>query len=139
MNKARVTCFIAAILAAIELKSILLANIASKIEGKTSEYFKIQRLQRFFRELMLDFKQIALLVMQLASIDPKTPMILAIDRTDWEKRKNDINMLVLSVCMGDTGIPILWKNLGCEGNSNTNERINLIWRFISFFGAQQIV
>ena len=104
INKARVTCFIAAILAAIELKSILLANIASKIEGKTAEYFKIQRLQRFFRELMLDFKQIALLVMQLASIDPKAPMILAIDRTDWEKRKNDINMLVLySASASSTG------------------------------------
>jgi hypothetical protein len=31
------------------------------------------------------------------------PLVLAIDRTNWEARGNDVNLLVLSACLGDAG------------------------------------
>jgi len=138
MNKARIECLMAAIVSAIEAKSILLADIADRIEGETTDYHKIQRLQRFFREVRLDHRQIALFILKLAGIDPKTPMIIALDRTNWTTRENERNILTLSVCTGDTGIPIFWKDLRCEGNSNTKERIDIMRQFTSFFGTEQI-
>ena len=138
LPQARVVCLIAIIYSAIEAKSILLADIANRIPGKALPKSKIRRLQRFFLDIILDFKKIALLVLSIAKINPKEPMVLALDRTNWTTRENEINMLTLSVCTGETGIPIFWKDLRCKGNSNTKERTDIIQQFISFFGVLQI-
>ena len=103
LNKARVVCLIAVIWTAIEANSLLLTSIANRIAGKAKPKSKFRRIQHFFLEIILDFKQVALLIMAIAKIDPKTPMILALDRTDWERRENVINILTLSVCKFNGG------------------------------------
>ena len=34
------------------------------------------------------------------------PLTLAMDRTNWEARGNDVNILVPIICLGDMGLPI---------------------------------
>ena len=56
------------------------------------------------------------------------------DRTNWEFGKAKINFLMLSVLGNGWSIPILWMLLPKKGNSNEEERIKLMNRFISIFG-----
>ncbi len=60
------------------------------------------------------------------------------DRTNWKFRNTDINILMISVCYKGVGIPLIWKLLTKYGNSNANERIKLIDRYIQCFGADSI-
>jgi Transposase DDE domain len=55
---------------------------------------------------------------------------LVIDRTNWQIGQHKINVLCLGLLL-PTGlfIPILWENLDKKGNSNTEERMDLLKRF----------
>jgi len=65
-------------------------------------------------------------------------IILCIDRTNWKLGKPNINILMLSVAYQGLSIPILWTLLDKQGNSNTEERISIIGKFISLFGTSCI-
>jgi len=56
------------------------------------------------------------------------------DRTNWEFGKAKINFLVLSAVSNGWCIPLLWSILPKAGNSNEDERIQLMDRFLSRFG-----
>jgi hypothetical protein len=138
LNKARAVCLAAACYAALEAKSITLSEIAKRIPGKAKTSSKFRRAQRFFLEVALDFKQVALLILSLGDISLQVPMVLALDRTNWSTRDNEVNLLTLSVCTGDVGLPLFWKDLRQKGNSSTAERVGIIRRFVSFFGVERI-
>jgi hypothetical protein len=139
MNKARAVCFAAACLTAIEAKSVMLSDVACRLPGKATPNSRFRRLQRFYNEIKPDFKKVALLIMSLiGKADNQEPLLLAIDRTNWKSRGNAANLLTLSICAGDVGIPLFWKDLRCKGNSNTQERARLVHRFAAFFGARRI-
>jgi hypothetical protein len=56
------------------------------------------------------------------------------DRTNWKWGKADINILTLGIVFKGIAIPIYWELLDKRGNSNTEERIALIQKFINRFG-----
>lgn len=60
------------------------------------------------------------------------------DRTNWRWGKSDINILMLSVVYKGIALPIFWSLLPKFGNSDTQERIDLMKRFISRFGKKFI-
>ena len=100
---------------------------------------KCKRLQDFYRELKIDYDVLAKsLVGMLKEVVGDKPMLLSIDRTDWEARKNVVNLFVLSVCLGDAAQPLLWTDLRRKGNSTTAQRIELVSRFIENFGRGRI-
>ena len=56
--------------------------------------------------------------------------VLSIDRSNWKFGRKNINILMLSLCHGGMGIPILWTVLKDKrGNSSIEERIELLERF----------
>ena len=64
---------------------------------------------------------------------------LAIDRTNWKFGRTDINLLVLALVIKDRfAIPLFWKALDKQGNSNSEERIDLLGQFIKVFGIEKI-
>lgn len=65
-------------------------------------------------------------------------LTLSMDRTNWCYGKADINFLVLSVCVLGTAIPLYWLELDSKGNSNTQERKQIIEMFIADFGTDKI-
>lgn len=65
-------------------------------------------------------------------------LTLALDRTNWMYGKQYINLLVLSVCVLGCAIPIYWTELDGRGNSNTEQRKELLARFVSELGADRI-
>jgi len=68
----------------------------------------------------------------------KQPLTLAMDRTNWKTRGNEVNILTLCVCLGDVGLPIIWTDLRQTGNSNSATRIELVRRFIHLFGKDEL-
>lgn len=138
LNKARAKCLAGIVIGAAESKSVLLSVLASRLPGNATTTSKFRRLQDFFCEVLLDFNAVATLLMGFVGKLTNEPLTLALDRTNWEARGNDVNILVLSVCLGDMGLPIFWFDLRQAGNSNTPCRIKLIRRFVELFGTDCI-
>jgi hypothetical protein len=139
LNKSRADCFSAAALAAIESKSVLLSEIAARLPGAALPESKFRRLQYFFAEVRFDYNALTRFLMVLMKdVLGSDPVVLAMDRTNWEARGNNVNLLVLSACLGDAGQPLLWSDLRHPGNSDTRKRIRLVRRFLKLYGRERI-
>lgn len=66
-------------------------------------------------------------------------MLLSIDRTNWQIGKNlPINILMVSLRIGDISVPLAWKMLGKNGNSSQAERIILMKKVLRLIPADKI-
>ncbi len=140
LHKSRAECLAAVILTAIEGKSVLLADVAKRLPGEALDKSKFHRLQDFYREVRLDCSMRARMVMGCIShIVADSPLVLALDRTGWQTRAgHEYNLLILSVCLGDMGLPLFWSDLRSLGNSSPQKRIPLLESFINVFGLDHI-
>lgn len=137
-NLSRCRCLANIICAAIAARSVKLDDLAANIPGNAKFASKTRRLQLFFSNFGLDYNLIALLIVSILKVFLNKKWLLSIDRTNWQRRGNDVNLLVLAVCMGDVAIPLFWNDLQHKGNSNSSQRIVLLRRFIKLFGADRI-
>lgn len=76
--------------------------------------------------------------MMLLYIIPVKKYKIIIDRTNWKYGEKDINIFKLCIKYKGIGIPVYWTCLEKRGNSNTEERIELLEAFISIFGQHKI-
>ena len=139
LHKSRADCFAAFIITAVEAKSILLGEVAKRLPGTARGKSKFHRLQDFFREVRLDFNAVSRMIMGFIDKVSKQPLVLSLDRTGWRIRGgHEYNLLVLSVCLGDMGLPILWCDLRRLGNSAARKRQRLVQRFLRLFGRNRM-
>jgi hypothetical protein len=68
-----------------------------------------------------------------------TPFYLAMDRTNWQWGKKNLNILMLAVVYKGIAIPVYWLLLNKKGNSDTRERIAIMKRFIRQFGKERLL
>ncbi|MDR0363034.1 MAG: hypothetical protein LBJ46_10190 [Planctomycetota bacterium] len=101
LNKACAECLAGIAIGAAESKSALLSKLAARIPGNATTTSKFRRLQDVFCEVLLDVNAVAALLMGCIGKLTNEPLTLALDRTTWETRRNDVNILVPSVCLGD--------------------------------------
>jgi hypothetical protein len=80
----------------------------------------MQRIRRF-----LSNKRISPAITVLPLIRLMRPLlsnlpeiVLAMDRTDWEKRKKYVNILTVAICYKGRAIPAYWKVFDRKGNSS---------------------
>lgn len=64
---------------------------------------------------------------------------ISIDRTNWQFGHQNINILTLTVYAYGVGLPILFEMLDKKGNSNAQERIDLLAQFVALFGKERIL
>jgi hypothetical protein len=96
----------------------------------------LRRIQRFFAEFDLSHDLIArFLYKQLLGTGCRT---LAIDRTNWQFGQTDINIFMLAVVHEGVAYPLMFTMLPKRGNSNSQERIDLLQRYVNLFGAESI-
>lgn len=139
LNKSRAECFAAFIITAIDAKSILLGDVVKRLPGAALTKSKFHRLQDFFREVRPDFNAVSRMVMGFVDSACKGSLVLSLDRTGWQIRGgHEYNVLVLSVCLGDMGLPIMWSDLRRLGNSAMDKRRRLVRRFINLFGQKRM-
>jgi hypothetical protein len=132
---ARVKCLSGLIIALFKVKTVNFAELATAFSGTAKVDSHYRRIQRFFKEVKLQQETVAPLV---ASFLPYDQFILSMDRTNGMLGCFSINFLVLSIVHQGTAFPILWLFLPKKGNSNTQERIQLIEQFLAIFGSHKI-
>jgi hypothetical protein len=110
-------------------------KIANTFSGRAKTDSVYKRIQRFFKGFKIDSKIIAQFVLTLL---PEGPYWLTMDRTNWKFGKIDINILTVGVIHKGIAFPVFWKMLDKRGNSNTEERIELIKKVIDFLGIENI-
>ena len=79
---------------------------------------------------------ISKLIFSLLPHDP--PYQLSMDRTNWKFGTLNINILMISICYKGVAIPIIWRLLPKKGNSNTEEREEILLAYVYLFGFESI-
>ena len=137
-NKTRSSFLVNFVIAVIKVRTVCLTEIATAFSGKAQIASKYKTLQRFFRFFEIDFDAFTKFLSCLIPIPTEKPWLLTIDRTNWRLGKADINIFLLGVAYRGIAFPLLWITLAKRGNSNTQERIKLMEKFIKLFGVDRI-
>ncbi len=116
-------------------RSVQFPEIAQYLNSDAKVASNLRRIQAFFADYDLNYKQIAII---LISFIPEKKYRLCIDRTNWKFGGKDINIFALTIYYKGTSIPIMFEMLEKRGNSNQQERINLLERFVNLFGHKCI-
>lgn len=124
------------LLALIKVRTVNLSELSLAFSGTAQPASSYKRLQRFFRHF--DWDESSLIEMLLSILTIPEPWGISIDRTNWKLGKTNINILMLGVVYQGIAIPLLWRLLDKQGNSNTDERIELLECFLEQFGHHQI-
>jgi hypothetical protein len=135
-HKARIKFFVLLCTALCKMQTVCFERLAEGMDSDAQISSCLRRIQRFFAEFVIDYDKIASILFSL--LPCKSNLIISIDRTNWQFGKTDINIFMLSVCYDGIAFPIVWKMLAKRGNSNCEERIVLIKRFIELFGKECI-
>lgn len=135
-HKARVKFLVSFICALCKLQTVCFTKLAQGFEGEIYIESKLRKIQRFFADFAIDENIIARLIFAL--LPEKPPYRLSLDRTNWKFGQTNINILMLSITYKGVGIPIMWTMLNKRGNSNCQERILLMKRYLNLFGKESI-
>src|SRR3990167_9606604 len=136
-NKARPTCFVGMLLSLMVTRTVNLSKLACVFASDAKPSSRYRRLQRFFAEFVIEYDRIALFIFELFFTGDEN-YYLTLDRTNWKWGQSAINILTLGITFKGTAIPIYWELLDKKGNSDTEERVALIRKFISRFGRGRI-
>lgn len=125
---------IAFVLALIAMRTVNLTEIALHMNGRNTKlmYRSIQRFFQNFRPEGHAFLKF------LLSLLPEEPLVLVMDRTNWDYGKIHINYLVIGILYQSTVIPLCWLVLPKKGNSNQTERIALLRILLSVLPVSRI-
>jgi hypothetical protein len=137
INFARITLISQMVLALIKVRTVCLSEVATGFGGKAKAASNEKRIQRFLKNFYFNAESVARFV---SSELPEGQRILTTDRTYCEFGRLKINILMPAVVHKGVAIPLLWKlpgeaDSGKKGNSDTEERIELMTQFIRLFGV----
>ena len=141
------------LIALLRVKTVNLAELATGFRSHAKTESSYKRLQRFFRHFDLDYAVIAKITMAL--MDIPQPWILSTDRTEWSFGNTRFNILMLGVVHNGVAYPVVWTMLSKKaeatprifnalgnalqaGNSNSDERMDLLDRFEQIFPDAEV-
>ena len=136
INLARVKYICLFIVALCKVKTINYDRLASGFEVKANKKSSYRRIQRFMSEFDLPMEIVSKLIFKL--LPQKDDLTLVIDKTNWKFGSKNINILMLGVSYKNVAFPLMFKMLAKQGNSNTDERIELLKKYIDWFGRKTI-
>lgn len=135
-HKARIKCLLFIVNNIIKLQTVSYVKLAQGFSNSVAFESNHRRVQRFFSEFSFEPLIFTRLIYSL--LPQKPPYMLSMDRTNWKFGKTDINILMLSVCYKGISIPLIWKLLPKQGNSNAAERNAVLETYIEYFGLGSI-
>jgi hypothetical protein len=120
-----------------QTRTVNLVELSIALESEATVESRYKRLKRFFSQMTINLADVASWVIALFGLD-KCAVYLSIDRTNWKWGKSDINVLMLSIVYKGIALPVVWTLLETQGNSQTDERVVLMQKFINRFGKGRI-
>ncbi len=136
INLARVKLISHFVIALCKVQTVTFEKLANAFDTHADSESSLRRIQRFIASYSLDSDLIACLVFNL--LPKQNKLILSIDRTNWKFGQTNINIFMLGIVYKGVAFPLLFTMLDKRGNSNSQERIDLINRFIRLFGKKVI-
>ncbi|TPM71674.1 IS4 family transposase [Mesorhizobium sp. B2-3-3] len=136
LRNSRLETLTVLIIGLVQGRTVNLSHVASHFPGVAQHGSNYRRLQRFFQSIRLDQALVAQIVVRMLNLS--RPKYLALDRTNWRVGCKDINILMLAIVTRRFRVPLLWSVLDHQGNSNSGQRIELMQRYLSLFGAASI-
>jgi hypothetical protein len=136
INLARIKFLGHFICALCKVQTVCFEKLSTAFETETKQMSSLRRIQRFMADYVLDTDLIAHLIFKM--LPHKPPYRLAMDRTNWKFGQTNINVLTLAIVYHGVAFPLLITMLDKKGNSNTDERIKIINRYIRLFGYETI-
>jgi hypothetical protein len=136
-NKARLNFLANFLIALIKLRTVNLPRLANVFQNLSKSLSSYRRIQRFLSNFDINYSQIAKLVVSMLGIYG-LKWNITFDRTNWKFGQTHINILMLGVVYKGICFPLLWTVLSKAGNSNLQERSELLDRFCSIFGPAKI-
>ena len=132
-NLARKKFIVLFVLGMIKTRSVQFCEVAQGLNDEVKASSNETRIQDFFREVPLNYEQLAIL---LAMFLPKTgKLTLCIDRTEWDFGKCQVNILMIIVRCHHISVPLYFEMLDNKsGNSSTDDRIDLLKKCIHLLG-----
>jgi hypothetical protein len=88
------------------------------------------------KEFDFPMKTASLLIFNI--LQAKSDLVLVLDGTNWKFGTKNINILMLGVSYKNVAFPLMFIMLDKQGNSDTQERIDLIKTYIEWFGKESI-
>lgn len=136
INLARIRFISMFICSLCKVQTVGFEKLANAFNSKANAESSLRRIQRFIARYPLSSDLIAQLIFRL--LPRKDNLCLTIDRTNWKFGNTDINIFMLGITYNGVAFPLLFSMLDKRGNSNSQERIDLIDRFIRLFGKECI-
>lgn len=136
INQARIKLICLFITALCKVKTINYDRLASAFDTKAAKGSSYRRIQRFMSGFDLPMKIISGLIFSL--LPEKENLTLVLDRTNWKFGTKNINILMLGVSYKNVAFPLMFTMLDKRGNSDTQERIDLINKYLDWFGSHTI-
>jgi len=139
LGKTRLETLCLLIVAVISARTVNLSHLACERTGPVRIASTYRRLQRFFQHVSLPQDWSAHLVVRLLGLTG--PWHLCLDRTNWKIGSRDVNILMLAIATRRFRVPLMWTVLDKAGNSNAEERIALMRRYLALFwlGSVQLL
>ncbi len=136
LGKSRLETLAVLVMGLAQSRTVNLTHLACHLPGRATHASGYRRLQRFFQHVRLGSDQMALLVVSMLNLSRKKCLVL--DRTNWKIGSSDVNILMLAIVTRRFRVPLLWSMIDHQGNSDTDQRIALMRRYLALFPADSI-
>ena len=135
-HQARIVFIAQFVLALIRGRSCNLYRVAEEFQTTSQSESSYRRIKRFFAGYTYCHEQLGKLILHWLNLSSYT---LCMDRTNWQFGNKNINYLVVAIVWQGAAIPIVWTCLDKGGgNSNTDERIEVMERVLALIPADKI-
>ncbi len=135
-HTARIKFLTGIITAMIKMQTVSFVKLSQAFDSSAKVESNLRRIQRFFAEFIISQDVISKLLFSM--LPCKGSYRLCLDRTNWKFGQTNINILMLSVAYNGVAFPLIWKLLPKRGNSNCQDRAELIDIYLRLFGIQSI-
>src|SRR5215207_5322707 len=134
LNKARRNFLAHFVVALLRVKTVNLVEVAAAFAGRALPESSYKRIQRFLRSFELPYAAVALALLRQAGVE--APYVLTVDRTEWQLGSVWLNVMVVGVAYKGVALPVLWRVLEKKGCASTEEKLEVVGRFVRLFGAR---
>lgn len=125
------------IIGLIKSRNVPFCEVAQHLNDAVKVASNETRIQDFFREVDLDYRLLAQLLLTLLPATGK--LRLCLDRTEWDFGQCQVNILLVTVGRGEFQLPLYWELLdNRSGNSSTADRIALLQVCVQVLGRHRI-
>lgn len=136
LGKSRLETLCLIVIGMVSARSVNLSHLACERPGTVQTTSTYRRLQRFFQYVHLDEDWALPLLVRLLGLNGA--WLLALDRTNWQIGKTEVNYLVLAVVTRRFRVPLAWSVIEGRGCSDTATRVALMERYLAHFPATTI-